>query len=110
MSKQVHAMDEMLQRTLVNFMRAQIQAYIESIHTMPGDNPHVCLVQAKYEAYSLAFAALAFSFNDMDPNKTGKRDKLPEEWQEVMSTIHDQICKTGDDYLRKQGINPDDLV
>jgi hypothetical protein len=107
MSTKVMSMDLMLQRTLVAFIQAQVQAYQETIE---GEFKEVALVQAKYEVCNLALAAVIFAFLGLDPNKTGERIMLPEEWQEVMAKAHDLICKSGDDYLLSVGIDPADFT
>lgn len=96
------SLDAFLANTLRTFMEGQVTMYYASIHR--DGNANVDNVQARYEAYCVAFSTLCKAFTGTEP-----LEDLPEPWKNVMTAIHDQILKDGDDYLRSIGIDPEDM-
>jgi hypothetical protein len=100
----VHSLDKFLVETLRNFLETQVDLYYTEMdrdHPQIGDGCAIQQVQASYEVASLAMATVARFAAGID----NKAEQI-EAFQEPCRLFEDAICKTGDEWLIAQGIEP----
>jgi hypothetical protein len=108
-AKNILASDEMLVRTLRNYLRAQEVHYSGTFLNANILPDGAVPLQAKYEVTMLTITALIANILERDPPSSDGLNPWPPEWQRLVTRIEGVMQGYLDIKLREIGINPEEL-